>query len=129
MEKYLDVLRMLSWKESPETQNSAIEYLSGVEDWDFRNCIINTPKDVWENILKVIKNNKSIDMHLILQDLLFLLKDLTWPGALDAFDIIKKMGKEEIYLDLTKALAKANSEKDEMWIDNLKLLLIHLNSL
>ncbi len=129
MEKYLDVLRMLSWKESPEIQNNAIEYLSGVEDWDFRNCIINTPKDVWENILKVIKNNKSIDMHLILQDLLFLLKDLTWPGALDAFDIIKKMGKEEIYLDLTKALAKANREKDEMWIDNLKLLLIHLNSL
>lgn len=93
MEKYLDVLRMLSWKESPEIQNNAIEYLSGVEDWDFRNCIINTPKDVWENILKVIKNNKSIDMHLILQDLLFLLKDLTWPGALDAFDIIKKWEK------------------------------------
>lgn len=129
MEKYLDVLRMLSWKESLETQNNAIEYLSGVEDWDFRNCIINTPKDVWENILKVIKKNKSIDMHLILQDLLFLFKDLTWPGALDAFDIIKKMGKEEIYLDLTKALAKANSEKDEMWIDNLKLLLTHFNSL
>ena len=129
MKKYLNCLNLLSWNESLEVQNKAIEYLSEVRDWDFKGCITKTQKDVWGNMVKVIMKNKNIDKRTILQDLIFLLKDLTWPGALEALNIIKEMKKEEVISDLKKALVEATNEKDEMWIDNLKLLLTHFNFL
>ena len=55
-----------------------------------------------------------------LQGLLFLFKDLSWPGASMAFDIIKQIPKDKVLIDLEIALSDAFEENDGIWVANLK---------
>lgn len=123
MDKYINYIKKLSWKNSKEMQENAIMFLSSVNDWDYMGCIINTSKDIWGNLLIVIKNRNECDKILLLEDLLFLFKDLNWPGAWEAFEIIKNMKKELVKKDLEKALLQAYNEDDGMWITGLKLII------
>lgn len=122
MNNYLKEIEHLSWINSSDIQEEAINFLSRASDWDARNCIISTSKDVWENLIKAINKNEFIDKKKLLPDLLFLLKDLTWPGALEALEILKGLGKEIVYNDLKKMIIQANYVNDEMWIMNLNIL-------
>lgn len=123
MDKYINYIKKLSWKNSKEMQENAIMFLSSANDWDYMGCIINTSKDIWGNLLIVIKNRNECDKILLLEDLLFLFKDLNWPGAWEAFEIIKNMKKELVKKDLEKALLQAYNEDDGMWITGLKLII------
>lgn len=125
MNKYIHYIKNLSWKNNEKTQEEAITFLSNVDDWDCKGCIIDTPKDIWSNLLIVIKNRSDQDKVLLLEDLLFLFQDLNWPGALDSLEIIKSMKKERVKKDLEKALLQAYNENDGMWIANLKLIIEH----
>lgn len=127
MEKYTEYISKLSWNKPKAEQKEAALFLSQVEDWDYKNCITSSNKDVWEELVQVISKRKKEEIKEMLPDLLFLLKDLNWPGALKAFEIVGSLKYEEIKADFWIILEKAYTEKDDMWIENLKRLGNRLN--
>lgn len=122
MEKYTEYINQLSWIMPKTEQDKAVSFLSTVNDWDYKDCIICSQKDVWENLVKVISKRKKEEVKSLLPDLLYMLKDLNWPGALNAMNIIKTFSQEEILPDIEQSLKTADSENDGIWIANLKNL-------
>lgn len=96
--------------------------LVAATDWDCAQCIIDTEKDVWENLVAVIENKGYDEKKILLNDFLFLLQDLNWPGARRALEIIKSMEKADVQKPLQEALLEALSLNDEMWIFGLKIV-------
>ena len=121
MKKYSELIEKLNWRNASEVQESAIEELSCKNDWDYSNAIINSDKGCWENLFKVFEI-KKVDDKLLINDYLFLLKDLNWPGAIKAFERLKSMNKEFIRPHIASCLNKAEIENDEDWISSLRLL-------
>ena len=68
----------------------------------------------------VLSKKKNMIKEQALQGLLFLFKDLSWPGASMAFDIIKQIPKDKVLIDLEIALSDAFEENDGIWVANLK---------
>lgn len=121
MNKYSEIVEKLNWKNALEVQEKAIEELSCKKDWDYSNAIINSDKGCWENLFKVFEI-KKVDDNLLINDYLFLLKDLNWPGALKAFEKLKSMKKGFIRPHIASSLNKAEIENDEDWKGSLLLL-------
>lgn len=122
VDKHLQDIQNLSWNKSAETQKNAMMNLVAATDWDCAQCIIDTEKDVWENLVAVIENKGYDEKKILLKDFLFLLQDLNWPGARRALEIIKSMEKADVQKPLQEALLEALSLNDEMWIFGLKIV-------
>lgn len=125
--KYTKYIELLSWNTPKILQEEAINFLINVEDWEISGCIKNTQKDVWDNILLIISKRSLSDRINCIPDLLFLLKDLNWPGALKALEILKSMKAADVIKNLEQALKQAYDEKDGIWISNLKELVKYYN--
>lgn len=125
--KYTKYIELLSWNTPKALQEEAINFLINAEDCDMRGCIKNTQKDVWNNIVLIISKRSVSDRINCLPDLLFLLKDLNWPGALKALEILKSMKATDVINNLEQSLKQAYDEKDGIWISNLKELVNHYN--
>lgn len=123
MNNYSDYFKLLNWHKTVEEQKIAIDYLTQCNDWNFKGCIINTSKDFWENVIKIISNKNRDNQVQMIYEMMYLLKDLNWPGALEALKILKTFNKYEITNDLEKSLSEAYRIKDTVWIANLKLLI------
>ena len=122
MSRHLEDIGNLSWSRDPETQKNAAMNLLAADDWDCENCIIGTEKDVWENLVAVIEKTGRGTKKTLCRDLLFLLQDLNWPGALRAREIVKGMSKDDVLRPLQEALLQAYATNDGIWISNLKSL-------
>ena len=121
MNTYTELVAQLSWHNTSAVQAAAINALSQKNDWDYSGAIINSEKGCWVNLFKVF-DIMGADDSLLINDYLLLLQDLNWPGALTAYDKLKKMKKEIIAPGLASALAKAALEQDEAWEHNLRSL-------
>ncbi|MCR5614478.1 hypothetical protein [Treponema sp.] len=119
MNDYKNYIEQLSWKNSEKEQSEAIEILSKSEDWDFTNCIRNSSKDIWENLVVVINRRSYQDKVKLADDLIYLLMDLNWPGALQGLEILKSLKKEVIQAPLEDTLYSAYVDRDGNWISNL----------
>ena len=97
----------LSWNKSRAEQEKTMEFLIANDNWDIQHCIQNASKDIWENLVYVLSKKKNMIKEQALQGLLFLFKDLSWPGASMAFDIIKQIPKDKVLIDLEIALSDA----------------------
>ena len=121
MNTYTELVAQLSWHNTSAVQAAAINALSQKNDWDYSGAIINSEKGCWVNLFKVF-DIMGADDSLLINDYLLLLQDLNWPGALTAYDKLKKMKTEIIAPGLASALAKAALEQDEDWEHNLRSL-------
>ena len=121
MKRYIELVEKLNWNNSLEIQQNAIKELSQKKDWDYRGVIINSDKGCWENLFKVFEIVKADD-SLLLNDYIFLLKDLNWPGAIIALTKLKSLQKGVINDVLFSFIEKATNEKDEDWKENLFLV-------
>lgn len=122
MDKYTEYINKLNWKNPSNVQKNAIDFLINAEDWDCTGCIMNSPKETWENLINIVdKLGDSYKIKMI-DDFLYLLKDLNWPGAKNAFNFLVKMQKQQILNNLELCLKKAYSEQDTIWIANIKSL-------
>ena len=119
MNDYRKYLNQLSWHKTEKEQKEAIDFLSKSEDWDFFNCIRKSSKDIWENLVVVINRRSYQDKVKLADDLLYLLMDLNWPGALQGLEILKSLKKEEIQAPLEDTLYSAYVDMDGCWISNL----------
>ena len=126
MDKYCEYINKLNWSNPKEIQNEGVRFLTSSKNWDFSQCISNSPKEVWCNLIKVIESRNRKDKTELIDELLFLLKDLTWPGALKAYKILLTLDKDIMLEKLELCLFKAYLEKDTVWIANLKMLIKQL---
>lgn len=125
MNCYKEYISKLSWHKPEEYQTEAIDFLSKAPDWDFSNCIRKSSKDIWENLVKVIKNRSYNDKVKLSEELLFLLLDLNWPGALQGLEILKTLHREDIRVPLENALKSAYQKNDGNWIAYLYELIVY----
>lgn len=123
MNKYIDYINKLNWKNPSIVQKDAIEFLLNAEDWDCTGCIINSPKETWENLIDIVEKLEDNYKIMMIDDFLDLLKDLNWPGSKKAFNFLVEMPKSKILNNLEICLKKAYSEQDTIWIANLKSLI------
>ena len=113
-------LNNLSWNRPRTEQEKTMDFLIANDNWDIQHCIQNASKDIWENLVYVLSKKENMIKEQALQGLLFLFKDLSWPGASMAFDIIKQIPKDKVLIDLEIALSDAFEENDGIWAANLK---------
>ncbi|HBB15148.1 MAG TPA: hypothetical protein DCZ76_12875 [Treponema sp.] len=122
---YEEYISKLSWHRTESEQKEAIRFLTQAPDWDFSNCIRKSSKDIWENLVAVIKKRSYEEKVQLAGELLYLLMDLNWPGALQALGILKGIRKEDILPPLESALKSACLEKDGNWLSYLYELVVH----
>lgn len=114
------LLDSLSWECSEEEQNEAIEKLIPHKHHLFKSLITNTGKKQWDSAIRLVGKLKYIDQVQMIPQLLFLLKDMNWPGAQAAVNIMSKMDRFDLEPFIIDALITANRENDSVWIAWLK---------
>ena len=110
----------LDWSQSKEVQNRAISALSKTEESNYDLLINKDMKFTWKNAVKVIKNIGYPKSKSLIPDLIWLLLDINWPGALEAVELLSKVDKETLVPHLEKALHEADADNDYMWIGGIK---------
>jgi len=122
-----NLLSSLSWNRPAEEQSKAVEELIKIKD-KILNCLITyTSKDQWDNCMKIINKLKYRDQVKMIPQLLFLLKDMNWPGAREAFNLMRNMKVEDLIPYINQAVEQADTECDTIWITWMKIFLEELN--
>lgn len=115
------LIENLSWKKNSDENETAIRCLS-LSISDLRKLIIPERKDIWENAARVLKNIGYPRITVVFSDLLLWLQDMTWPGAITIFELLKEVPAGALVTEFNYALNKAIKNRDWDWVCNLKLL-------
>ena len=119
----MNKLEDLSWDKDKKTQEEAISFFSNDDSFNFNQLIKESPKKIMSNLVKVITNKKIGEQYQSIKGLLYLLKDLSWPGSEKAMSLLKSYPKEALLPDLENTLKEASQENDDNWLGNLKTLI------
>lgn len=127
-----DLIVNLSLNCDVKLQSKSIEILSNLSLLDIRYLVLPNGKECWDNAAEVIYN---IMYHNITEgkkltkeeeESLFSImewtKDLNWPGTLTIINAIKLLDTSLIAQFIENSLIQAINDKDENWIDSLKIL-------
>ena len=119
------IMNLFDWNNSDDDQRRGVELAKDIK------CISafmqpGSPygKNVWENCAKVLakRDDSELEPHLI--ELLEWLQDMNWPGA---FCILERLenytDNRSLLVGLKICLRKAEILNDEMWENNLNMLL------
>ncbi|TXK80683.1 hypothetical protein [Paenibacillus sp. N3.4] len=118
----------LSWSKSEDVQSKAIKHLiDNITDEFIPSLIKDTGKDCWDNAIEIIKNIGITRTEFAIPWLIFLLKDLTWPGSLESINILKEYNNEKLIPFFDRALEQADLEGDTMWISGIEFVISQLN--
>ncbi|WP_049680945.1 hypothetical protein [Peribacillus loiseleuriae] len=126
-EVIMKLIPNMSYLKPKPTQKDAIRQLIYVPEEYVDLLIQRDMKTTWPNAMLIIssigfpKNENSIP------SLLFLMQDINWPGAIEAVEIVKNIGKRSVLPYLEDALEIAYKSEDYMWIGGLKYLVDSLN--
>jgi hypothetical protein len=110
----------LSWYQPEEEQEHAIQKLIMNKDRFINSLITGSTKDQWLNATKLIGRIEYSDQVRMVPQMLFLLRDMNWPGALEATRIMGNLNSEDLKPYIGKALIEANNENDTIWITWIK---------
>jgi hypothetical protein len=117
-------IKNLDWSMPKEIQELAVKNLLGISDQHTPLLIQDYGKYSWENAVIVLKEIGFPRNRYALPRLIWLLQDITWPGALMGIDIMRTIDNKEVLIPLIEvALESASSENDYMWIAGIKRLI------
>ena len=119
----LNYIGKLDWKHPKSVQKNAIKTLIKTDDKYLPLIFDKTRKSTWENAVKVIKEIRFPRNKIFVNDLIWLLQDLNWPGATDAVSVLSCFDEEYVISSLVENLKKADSCGDTMWIGGMKYLI------
>lgn len=119
----MNKLEDLSWDKDKKTQEEAISFFSNDDSFNFNQLIKESPKKIMSNLVEVMTNKKIGEQYQSIKGLLYLLKDLSWPGSEKAMSLLKSYPKEALLPDLENTLKEASQENDDNWLGNLKMLI------
>lgn len=120
-----EILDMIDWNKSVETQSKGISLASEFEDvFPFIQPL--TPKhnkNVWENCATIISQKNDEEIRPYLGELLEWLQDMNWPGAFCILDRLRKYSdRNTIFEAINTCIKKAKENGDDIWNSNLHLL-------
>ncbi|GFZ91571.1 hypothetical protein GCM10008018_42300 [Paenibacillus marchantiophytorum] len=125
--KITELLAALNWHRSQEDQDLAVQELIKYKDEIIHNLISETSKEQWLNVIRIIdKLDISYQINAVPQ-MLLLLADLNWPGALPAVEIMKRLEIDSIKYYIEDTLRRADKENDTIWIAWIKYLIEEMN--
>ena len=113
----------LDWNKSQEQQQRAIVALVELGSDGCKDLIPGKGKNYWKNAVEVIKRIGSPGNRPAIPGLIYLLKDMSWPGAEMAYELLLAMDKLAIVHDFEMALHIADQEQDSDWIAWIKYFL------
>lgn len=126
MDSIDQILYLLNWDRSKEDQMIGIRYANETQCIKafFQPQGKNAGKAVWENCAKIISMRSDDELEPYLEDMLFWIQDLNWPGAMVILDRLKQFHQvsylKSIIQNYTLALHKVG---DSSWLYGLSELL------
>jgi hypothetical protein len=115
-----NLLWALDWNLPEEEQEKAIEGLHAYKDRIIDTLITESSKKQWYNAVKFIGQLKYSCQVQFVPQMLFLFKDMNWPGSLEAKSLMKTIETDDLKPFISKALTTADSENDLIWITWIK---------
>lgn len=126
MQDITEIMDMLDWHKPLEVQTKGIALARNTETiLTFIQPL--TPehnKNVWENCAVIIAEKSDEELESYLTELLEWVQDMNWPGAFRIMDRLQKYSDDASLRGAVNAcLAKARERGDEVWENNLCLLM------
>lgn len=128
-DKVETLLSSLNWHLPQEEQDFAVQELVHYKDEIINRFISETQKEHWHNAIRVIEKLDASYQIMAVPQMLLLLMDLNWPGAMPAVEIMKKLDNESIKPYIEATLIRADIENDTIWIAWIKYLIEQKNLL
>lgn len=122
-DKVETLLSSLNWHLPQEEQDFAVQELVHYKDEIINRFISETQKEQWHNAIRVIEKLDASYQIMAVPQMLLLLMDLNWPGAMPAVEIMKKLDNESIKPFIEATLIRADIENDTIWIAWIKYLI------
>ena len=121
-----EIMDMIDWHMPPEIQARGISLAKDIETIiPFIQPL--TPrynKNVWENCAVIIAEKGDEKLKPYLDELLEWLQDMNWPGAFCILERLQRYSdNNSIHSAINICVEKAKGCNDEVWEDNLHLLL------
>jgi hypothetical protein len=118
-EKIIYYIYNLNWQLPKETQDEAIEILSGISPDKAHMLIPKYGKSCWENGVRIVNKMGYPRNKKALPKLAFLLQDRNWPGALDAIEVFRHLGKNISVPYIENECEAAIKCEDDDWLEHL----------
>lgn len=121
-----EIMNMLDWNNSIETQQEGIEFAQDVKNINIFILPMhpNCNKNVWENCAKILVNKTDEVLNPYLKELLEWIEDINWPGALIVMDRLKRFSETEMLsFAVEESVKMANAINNHIWLRNLSELL------
>lgn len=106
--KIKELINDLSWDKPKEVQLSALEKLEAIGDEETRYLIQGDGKYCWENAVKVLHKIGYPRNRLAIPRLIWLLKDMNWPGVISAIETLQRIDIKTIIPFIEDALREAH---------------------
>lgn len=121
--KINQLIKSLSWELPEDIQLNAIQGLTKIEPEKCDLLINPMLKNTWQNATLVIEKIGYPRNKKAIPSLLWLFKDLNWPGVDKAFTILAQVDKRDLIPLVEVAIENAFAEKDYMWLGGIKCFL------
>jgi hypothetical protein len=115
-----ELVKDLDWGLPTEVQENAFNSLKAMTSLDTGKLINWNMKGTWENTVLLIDEIGYPSNKQSLPCLLELLQDMSWPGAIQSINVLKKINKAVLIPIVEKAIKKAYIEEDYMWLGGIK---------
>ncbi len=125
MECINELIAELSWDNSLEVQEEAIEKLLKIDEEYVTMLLQPYDKKYWENSAKVLKALDYPQNSRAIPGMFRWLRDMNWPGAWIIMEVLQNIDKKIILPYLEDAIIIAKKEDDDMWIMALRELALN----
>lgn len=115
-----ELISGLSWNKPSNIQEKSIKLLAKYPVDILPPLITNTGKDHWLNAVKVYQLIGYSEINKAINQLLFLFKDMNWPGAREAAQLLKNIDQEKLIFYIEQSLDMADDTCDTIWIAGIK---------
>ncbi|MDF1510032.1 hypothetical protein PZE06_17990 [Robertmurraya sp. DFI.2.37] len=109
----------LNWLLPKEIQEEAIEILSKIDPNKADMILPKYGKECWQNGVRVLEIMGYPSNKKALPRLAALLQDRNWPGALEAIELFRSLGKAITLPYIEKACSEAIEQNDLDWLEHL----------
>ncbi len=126
-EEILYYVYNLNWLLPKESQEAAIEILLKINPNKADMILPKYGKECWENGVYVLKKMGYPQNKKALPNLARLLQDRNWPGALEAIELFRELGKEISLPYIEKECTEAMQQNDLDWLEHLYFACLSLH--
>lgn len=121
-----DILKSLSWNNPCDVIFEGLKIAKSVKCLKafFQPICSEYGKDTWENCAIVICERRDDELEFYIEDMIYWMQDINWPGALQITNRLLKMENVTLLASVIDTIVPAlNFIGEEQWLINLGQLL------